>query len=193
MDLLLKTKWRPEIGDPTFMGWFTVAAYFAAALLAWRAARQSIPTRRLWFGVAAVMAFLCLNKQLDLQSLFTDLGREIARHDGWYGERRKVQKVFVVAVLAGAGLFGGLFAWRFRGFLGGHKLLAFGLLFLLTFIVVRAISFHHVDVFLKQGIAGMRWNWILELSGIFLVAAAAFKDLKGRASGSAQGVTKLKR
>lgn len=190
MDLLLKIKWRPEIGDPTFMGWFTVAAYFVAALFAWRAAKHSINGKKLWYAVAALMAFLCLNKQFDLQSLFTDIGREIARHDGWYGERRKVQKLFVLAVLAGSGLFGCWFAWRFRTFLIGHKLLAFGLLFLLTFIVVRAISFHHVDVFLKGGIAGVRWNWLLELTGIFLVAIAAYNDT---ARPLPQGETKLKR
>lgn len=182
MDLLLKIKWRPEIGDPTFMGWFTVAAYLAACLLAWRAAKDSAAGGRLWFAVAALMAFLCLNKQFDLQSLFTDIGREIARHGGWYGERRKVQKLFVVAVLAGSGLFGCWFAWRFRAFLAGHKLLAFGLLFLLTFIVVRAISMHHVDEFLKTRLAGMKMNWILELSGIFLITAAAFRDVKSRAA-----------
>ena len=180
MDLLLKIKWRPEIGDPTFMGWFTVAAYLVACLLAWRAAKHSRTGKRLWFGVAALMAFLCLNKQFDLQSLFTDIGREISRHGGWYGERRKVQKLFVLAVLAGSAIFGCWFAWRFRSFLVRHKLLSFGLLFLLTFIVVRAISFHHVDVFLKDEVGGLRWNWILELAGIFLVAAAAFREVTGR-------------
>jgi hypothetical protein len=198
MDLLLKIKWRPEIGDPTFMGWFTVAAYLIAALLAWRAwARPGGGSgSRIWLGVAIVMAFLCLNKQFDLQSLFTDLGREIAWHGGWYGQRRKVQKVFVVAVLAGSVLFGGWFAWRFRAFLIGHKLLAFGLLFLLTFIVVRAISFHHVDVFLKDGVGGVRWNWILELTGIFLVAVAALREgkrVRERYGTGIQGVTKLNR
>lgn len=183
MDLLLRIKWRPEIGDPTFMGWFTVGAYLIAALLAWRASRIPQSGKKLWLGVAVLMALLCINKQFDLQSLFTDIGREIARHGGWYGERRKVQKLFVLAVLAGSGLFGCWFAWRFRVFLVGHKLLAFGLLFLLTFIVVRAISFHHVDVFLKDGIGGVRWNWILELTGIFLIAAAAFRDSKGRGAG----------
>lgn len=183
MDLLLRIKWRPVIGDPGFMGWFTVGAYLIAALLAWRASRTSQSGSKLWLGVAVLMALLCINKQFDLQSLLTDIGREVARHDGWYGERRKVQKLFVLAILAGSGLFGCWFAWHFRAFLIGHKLLAFGLLFLLTFIVVRAISFHHVDVFLKEDIGGVRWNWILELTPIFLIAAAAFRDSKGRGAG----------
>ena len=27
-------RWQPAIGDPSFMGWFTVAAYLACAILA---------------------------------------------------------------------------------------------------------------------------------------------------------------
>ena len=176
MDLLLRIKWRPGIGDPTFMGWFTVAAYVAAALLAWLVWRNAGNGRRVWFWVALLMAALCLNKQFDLQSLFTDLGREVANAGGWYGKRRGVQKWFVVGVVAGAGIFGCWFAWRFRDFLRHHKLLSAGLLFLLTFIVVRAISFHHFDVFLKASFAGLKMNWILELSGIFLIATAAFRE-----------------
>ena len=176
--LLLEIKWRPKIGDPTFMGWFTVVAYLAAAVLAWRAWKGSTLRKDggIWLGVTILMALLCLNKQFDLQSLFTDIGREVARHGAWYEKRRSVQKGFVLGIFAGSVLFGGWFAWRFRTFLGGHKLLAFGLLFLLTFIVIRAVSFHHFDVFLKEGIGGVRWNWILELSGIALVAIAAAKE-----------------
>ena len=178
MDLLLKIKWRPEIGDPGFMGWFTVFAYAAAALLAWRAG--TVCRDRIWQGVALLLAALCVNKQFDLQSLFTAIGREISHQGGWYERRRDFQKVFVLAVVAGAGLFGSWFLWRFRGFLAGHKLLAAGLLFLLTFIVVRAISFHHFDLFLKSRILGLKMNWVLELGGIALVAVAAIAALRER-------------
>jgi hypothetical protein len=174
MDLLLKIKWRPEIGDPSFMGWFTVFAYAAAALLAWRVGM--IRRDRVWQGVALLLAALCVNKQFDLQSLFTAIGREISHQGGWYERRREFQKVFVLGVVAGAGVFGLWFLWRFREFLAGHKLLAAGLLFLLTFIVVRAISFHHFDLFLKSRIAGVKMNWVLELGGIGLVAIAALRE-----------------
>jgi hypothetical protein len=176
MDLLLRIKWRPGIGDPTALGWFTVVAYAAAALLAWLAWKKSGSGRSIWLWVAILMGALCVNKQFDLQSLFTDLGRELANAGGWYGKRRGVQKWFVVGVVLGAAVFGCWFTWRFRIFLKHHKALSAGLLFLLTFIVVRAISFHHFDVFLKTSFAGIRWNGILELSGILLIATAAFRE-----------------
>ena len=80
-------RWRPGIGDPTFLGWVTVAAYFAAALAcgrAWRLDRRarlagdrsSSPT--FWLILSLLLAFLGINKQLDLQSLLTHLALDRA-------------------------------------------------------------------------------------------------------------------
>lgn len=177
MDLLLKIRWRPVIGDPSAMGWFTVAAYALAAFLAWRAWSQNRERNRVWFGVTVLMVFLCLNKQMDLQSLVTDIGREISRLFDQYENRRTYQKIFIFAVLAIVGLFGPLFAWKYRRFVSSHKLLTAGLVFLLTFIVIRAISIHHVDAFLKTSRAGgVKMNWVLELTGIGLVAFSAWRE-----------------
>ncbi|HEX5219291.1 MAG TPA: hypothetical protein VFZ59_06960 [Verrucomicrobiae bacterium] len=185
MDFISEIKWRPTIGDPGFMGWFTVAAYAVgaglAALVGWEKAGGNSETKRekwLWLAVAAVMAALCINKQLDLQSLLTDIGRIIFRQEGWYERRREFQKLFVVAVIVGAGFFGCWFAWRFREFWTRHKLLTGGALFLMTFIVVRAISFHHFDVFIRSEVLGVRLNWVFELTGILLITLAAIRELR---------------
>ena len=174
MDFLRQINWRPEIGDPTPMGWFTVAAYAAAAVLAlraWLGGKEWI-----WLAVALGMALLCVNKQFDLQSLFTDIGRIAAWHQGWFEQRRDFQKWFVMGVVVAAAIFGGWFAWRFNGFWRRHLLLAAGVLFLGTFIVVRAISFHHFDAILKLDLLGMKVNWILELGGIFMISLAAVRE-----------------
>ncbi len=174
MNILNEFRWRPEIGDPSFMGWFTVAAYAMGAILA---ARQWSRGRdKIWLAVALGMALLCVNKQLDLQSLFTDIGRVASRHMGWYKQRHIFQKWFVLGVLAGAGISGIFFIWRFNAFWVRHKLLTTGVFFLLTFIVVRAISFHHFDRFLKVSLGGVRMNWALELGGIFLISLAAVRE-----------------
>jgi hypothetical protein len=174
MHFLREIRWRPEIGDPSFMGWFTVFAYLAVAVLAARA--WQLKKERIWLAVALGMLALCVNKQFDLQSLFTDIGRVIAWHQGWIENRRAVQKWFVLGIVAGAGLLGSWVVWRFNGFWRRHLLLAAGLLFLSTFIVVRAISFHHFDSILKLSFLGMKVNWILELGGIFLIGLAAVRE-----------------
>jgi hypothetical protein len=38
-------QWSPGIGDPSVVGWVTVAAYFVAALLCWRAYRRVVVAR----------------------------------------------------------------------------------------------------------------------------------------------------
>ena len=90
-------RWRPEIGDPSVMGWATVAAYGACALLAFWAARvRPADDRRcfwFWVTVGLLMVVLAVNKQLDLQTLFTDIGRQVARHQGWIEQRRTVGKI----------------------------------------------------------------------------------------------------
>ncbi len=52
-----------------------------------------------------------------------------------------------------------------------------GILFILGFVLIRAASFHNVDAFLAARLGGMKWNWILELGGIAVVAAAAVRIL----------------
>jgi hypothetical protein len=179
-------RWQPTIGDPTFMGWFTVFAYAVAALLAGWTAIKVGPThvldsgarvRTIWILVACLLGFLCVNKQLDLQSLFTDMARAVFKSHGWYDERRAVQWWFVLGVLVCSGAFAWWFSWRYRAFWKSHTLLVVGLFVLLTFIVVRAISFHHVDQFLKIRLEGVKMNWLLELTGILLVSVAAGRDL----------------
>jgi hypothetical protein len=176
-------RWRPTIGDPSLMGWLTVAAYGLAAIVAYFAARRAgrapglaMGSRTTWLLVSALMTFLCLNKQLDLQSLFTDIGRVFSHRQGWYEDRREFQKWFVIGVLALSCVTALVTIIVFHKFWRYHFLLACGLAFMLTFIVVRAISFHHVDAFLRSRVGGAKLNWVLELTGIALVMIAAFRD-----------------
>jgi len=66
------------------MGWFTVFSYFACSLAAFFASRAARDAERraflFWSAICLLMIFLGINKQLDLQSLFTEVGRQIARY-----------------------------------------------------------------------------------------------------------------
>jgi hypothetical protein len=181
-------RWRPGIGDPTVMGWVTVAAYLAAALGCLRAAwREPLPdgTRRawpaaFWLVLAALMVALGINKQLDLQSLITQLGRDVIKGLDLYRQRRALQAGFILAVaLTCAGALAA-FLWAARRSLRRRWPAVVGMLFILGFVVIRAASFHHVDAFLTARLGGLKWNWILELGGIAVVGIAAFRIAPGR-------------
>lgn len=162
------------IGDPSAMGWLTVAGYFAAALLCLRASRRANQGElRPWLGMGLCLLVLGVNKQLDLQSLFTQIARDHALAHGWYPERAYYQRLFVtgLAVVGSAALI--LLhlhlrrrPWPIRAAMLGFTLLA-------LFVAGRAASFHHVDQFIRTEFLSLRWSWILELGGILVVAASA--------------------
>ena len=174
-------RWMPGIGDPTVMGWVTVAAYVLAAFLSVRCAhleQRSQAHRLFWWFLACVLAVLGLNKQLDLQTLLTQIGRDLAVAQGWYEERRKVQFVFI-ALLAAFGLGAQMVLFRAVRTLGSEVRWAVaGLVFLMIFIIARATSFHHVDLMLHMEIGGWRLNWILELGGIACITLAVLRRLR---------------
>ena len=179
----LQVDWEPGIGDPGFMGWFTVFAYFATAVLcglACRAVREGIPEPErgrqpeVWKWVTVFLVALGINKQLDLQSLFTALARALLRKTDLMPVHRTLQFDFIVALIACAALFLVVSAWRVRRRRREYWLLLLGITFTTTFIVVRASSFHHVDVLLGSRVLGAKLNWVFELTGIALIAAAAW-------------------
>jgi len=171
--------WEPGIGDPTFIGWFTVAAYFCAAVLCFtaaiRARRVDRAAYRFWVIFTGFMVVLGINKQLDLQSLFTAVLKQFAKSTGWYEDRRIFQGIFI-CVIAFFGLAFAALAWIWTSrTLPRHRLALLGGIFLVSFIVIRAASFHHIDQILGKELAFLRINHILELSGIACVALGALK------------------
>jgi hypothetical protein len=171
-------RWVPGIGDPTVMGWLTVLAYLGAAGLAFvnlLAARRTRLPWHYWGVLAALMLLLALNKQLDLQTWFSQVGRDLAVSQGWYDHRRIVQVAFILLLAAGAAT-ASILLWRqLRHSWQGYRLSAVGVALLLAFIVIRAATFHHIDILLGWGLAGFRLNHLLELGAIALIAAGAWQ------------------
>lgn len=173
---LAQLEWSPGIGDPHFTGWFTAVAYLVCAGLCGVAARRGefespvLRQRALWWMLTSLMLFLGVNKQLDLQSLLTEVGRLLALQQGWYEERREVQRIFVLAIACGTG--GGVMVMLllYRAVLPAHRVAIVGVLLLAVFVVMRASAFHHVGESLLPR-SGARWgSAALELLGISLVA-----------------------
>jgi hypothetical protein len=178
-------RWQPGIGDPTFMGWVTVACYAAAsgyALWAWRARRRDTLAAtpdsdarrnhrnlsRLWLLCSALLAVLAINKQLDLQSWFTQVARDVAVRGGWYERRRRHQVAFVLLLLIGGAAGMLALTYLLRNVVRRALVVLVGIGMLLCFIVVRAASYHYVDRLLTYG--PVRLNWVLEIGGIAVIA-----------------------
>lgn len=174
------------------MGWVTVAAYLIAAWLAFRSARTARMAAerglaRFWTAIALLLLALGINKQLDLQTLFTQIARDLALAQGWYEERHRYQVLFI-AVVGVLGLLGTLgLAIALRKIAARIWLALLGVGFLVSFVVIRAASFHHVDLLLRSG--PVRLNWVFELTGIALIGVAAARSQRERVLHPAQSTT----
>ena len=176
-------EWSPGIGDPNIMGWITVTLYAISAWQSYRVAtlRSSILAkgeRRIWWILVFGLAFLCLNKQLDLQSALTEFGRILFKQQGWYAARRNVQVLFIfgiaaIAIFSAIALF---FIVR-KASLATHLAIA-GAIWLLAFIIIRAAGFHHMDIHLFQDFFGIKLNWVYEIAGISMIIAGARMQFK---------------
>lgn len=166
-------RWSPTIGDPSVMGWVTVAAYGLTALLTAKLAvsRSGAPERFFWLMLALLLAALTVNKQLDLQSALTAFARCLSKAQGWYENRKGVQTGFILGLLAASTIFLIALGLAMRRHLRRTWLAVLGACFLTGFVAIRAVGFHHFDVLIKSDFNGIRINWLLELGGIGLILA----------------------
>ncbi|HEY4261796.1 MAG TPA: hypothetical protein VGM98_16615 [Schlesneria sp.] len=177
--VLAEITWRPRIGDANALAWCITASYFIASFICVLVVRRQRGTgsgrdvrqSRYWLILAATLFALGWNKQLDLQILLTQIGRELSRSGGWYDQRRAIQAAFAIscAVLGVVGAVAGLRAVWGQNF--PAYVACLGVIFLLTFIAIRAASFHHIDTLLyRHPMLGNWLNTCLESGGIMLVA-----------------------
>ena len=184
---ILTRNWNPRIGDPTVIGWVTVGAYFLAALLLWIQRRQApmLHQEHLWthrlflLFFAGSMFALGINKQLDVQTWLTNVGRDISKAHGWWDNRRVAQAIVLAGIIAGCcGLM--LVILRAGGVIKAHRLAMFGFLVLVVFVITRASSFFQIDQLINFRILGFRMNWLFELIGIGIIGASAIRALVRR-------------
>ncbi|GAA6167713.1 hypothetical protein [Sessilibacter corallicola] len=173
----LNIHWHPTIGDPTPAGWLTVGLYLFSALLALVITLNSHKVffdeqnrqKAFWFIASLVLLFLSVNKQLDLQTLFTELARAVAIEQGWYKERKIIQKLFILGIFVLSIILSIYLIYFFRKSLKYNLVAILGISLVLTFVIIRATSFHASDVLINYRLFNLKMNWILECSGIVLI------------------------
>ncbi|WP_246733794.1 hypothetical protein [Rhizobium sp. 57MFTsu3.2] len=127
----------------------------------------------IWRFISLFFFILGVNKQLDLQSGMTELGRMIAHSQGWYERRQAVQIYFVVSVAAGCLAIVPALIYCIRKSPIQMWIASVGSMFVLGYVLIRAASFHHLDSFFGSRLLGLKWYWILEMAGILIVLLAS--------------------
>jgi hypothetical protein len=175
-------QWSPQIGDPTVAGWGTVIAYLVCVVLGFLTLSRAHNRHEqiFWTLITCLMLLLGVNKQLDIQSMLTAVGRCLSQLQGWYDARHVFQRSFIIGLLAVAGLLLCSILWLMRRHLRRNGLALIGLTFVASFVAVRAVSFHHFDALINSRMLDIRFNVIFELSGLLLIAINATALLAAR-------------
>jgi hypothetical protein len=130
---------------------------------------------RFWLMLSIAMTVLGINKQGDIQTLIAIVARKWIREAGLYDQRRTFQLAFIIGVAAVALVGCIAVCWVVARWPWTFKLATCGLLFQVAFIVIRAASFHHIDIILSV----KQYNLTIESIGLILVMIAAFMFLRG--------------
>jgi len=171
--------WRAAAGPASkARTWGPVALALLGQRRRLAALPEAVRMSALWNALALGLLLLGINKQLDLQTAITEIGRMIARDLDWISIRRTLQVYFILIIL----LFG---LWILRSVVllarGNARRLwpaLAGTVFILVFVAIRALSFHHIDYLLGDDLGGFRLNWALELGGIGLIIFGAVRELR---------------
>jgi len=91
--------WQLSFHDDHFVGWLITGSYLLSALLAGLIASfhnhlDEKHVTKFWNTSSLLMVLLGINKQLALQTLLIETGKQIANVQGWYDKRRIVQFLF---------------------------------------------------------------------------------------------------
>ncbi len=184
--VMREVNWRPAIGDPTAIAWLTMMVYVAAAYLCFRAAKmprcsdlesEKRQSSAFWYILSVALIALGVNKQLDLQTFFTEVGRGIAKVQGWYHSRTGVQaSVIGWIVCAGVAVLVFMMLLIRRALLRQGLALA-GIMLLMCFIALKASSFHQVDLILGSRLGALKASSALELGGLILIGLTAVLNI----------------
>lgn len=173
-------EWSFGFRDPTFKGWVILLLYLVGTFACARASRVAQQEHRrderwFWIGFACLFALLGLNKQLDFQTLLTELARIWAKNLGLFEWRRQVQGVFLALLVAGAGTMFSLLVWRLRHADNAVRAALVGAVLIFAFIAARAAYFNHARMFIGESFDPRTiGRFRVEFAGIAVVSLAAF-------------------
>lgn len=171
-------------GHLTALGWTMLALYLITALLAFRAATistfpNSAAMGRVWICLGVILSALGLNKELDLQTLLIEFGRQIAHSEHLFAYRLKLYLVFflgsmlvIVALLAVILL---RFSADIRTFARQFPLAISGCGLICAYIVIRTALIDNVDLMLGVSLKQIAFLWLLEAGGLLLIMVQALR------------------
>jgi hypothetical protein len=177
--------WAPGFGDRDLYGYAMTVVHLVAAGLAVTVAlkgpfRSRAPRAERWlWGIGAtVLVALAINKQLDLQSMLVAAARCVARGQGWYENRREYQTEVILGLVIAAAIIVPTMIFLLRKAVLGNLAFVLSMSALVAFVLIRAISFHHLDVVFGTDVLSFRLHRLIEVAALLTVILVASLRLR---------------
>ena len=173
-------RWAPGIGDPTLLGWCITLGYFATAALSLRTMQrqQKKQSKNFWAIVGILMLIMGFNKQLDLQTLIIQTGKDLSKACGIYDDKIKIQVAFILLFsICGFAATAGFF------FLIGKQVLKFpfaiaGIILLVCYVIMRAGTMQQFEILPDRNIRQFQLNQLLEIVALGSICLGAIINFK---------------
>jgi hypothetical protein len=179
------------VDEPTLAVVLVLIHGWTLALCMWAWARERSEKKGasrpwVWALLALAVAVLGFHHATDAGAQFTEWFRRMALQEGWYGERRVLQRELVLAVPIAAFLAGGVLLALVRQQWRRYLPAVLALIFIAGLSAVQLISLHGVDAVMGRSFFGVPLSRWLNLLGVSLVGIAVLWSERYRApSGTA--------
>ena len=136
--------WQPGFHDPSVIAWLITIGYLVAAIFAFILGKRYRPdkTAVVWFSLGTGLLFLCLNKQLDLQTWLGLTARDFTREHGLYQFKHLIRYGFMIALVAVASIPLVVFLFHIWALLSRAPLGTTGLALIGAFILIRGTKYY---------------------------------------------------
>jgi len=137
---------------------------------------RSARRRKFWWGLGVIQMALMVDAMLGLRTMAAEMGREVIKAHGWYGQRAWPQAVAtvigMVVVLSAAG-------WVVvrLGRERSRQMAAAGTGLEIMIFLMRVVSLHQVDKVLSWPAASLNAGMALRGMGVALVCAGAWWEM----------------
>ena len=176
-------RWSLQVGDPTISGWMITLAYLVAGFISIKTHRQKnedeVEVQKVWLFLGIILICLGLNKQLDLQTIITDVGRWGATRLNLMEQRHLFKRVFILCLFISLVFFTYYLRIPLKMFMQKYRVVGFGCILIVTFVFCRALSFHIFSIPFNEFLAKYEVyiGWEIIALGIIFIGVWKYKQL----------------
>lgn len=165
-------RWQLGVSDPSILSWLVVILYLFVAIISYQCIKLSRKVNKpiiFWVIITLMLIFLGLNKQLDFQTLITQIGRDIAKSHNLYQGRRQLQVQFVIGLISIFTISLVYLNYKLKGLWAEYRLVLLGIIVLFSYVFVRAASFYHMGSLIGVNMLGKHVIAGIEVLAIMLI------------------------